>query len=101
MAVDVKINGVDLYDQSIELDTLKEAFDEFRRVYKGRRDFAAMRDVRSWNIGDQVAFDLKKGGRACGTVIKLNRKTVTVQTLTHGTWRVSPSYLRPVNEPEQ
>ena len=44
--------------------------------------------------GDKVNFTAKDGDIKQGTVMRLNKKTVTVWTIDHQEWKVSPLYLR-------
>ena len=44
--------------------------------------------------GDKVNFTAKDGDIKQGTVMRLNKKTVTIWTIDNQEWKVSPLYLR-------
>ncbi|MDF3241603.1 hypothetical protein P3C25_22120, partial [Pseudomonas veronii] len=46
--------------------------------------------------GARVSFDSPNGERLSGTVMKFNRKTVTVVTDTGQRWNISPHLLSPI-----
>lgn len=47
--------------------------------------------TRSFQVGDAVQFEDKKGETVAGRVVKVNRKTIQVQALHNGSmWSVSP-----------
>lgn len=48
-----------------------------------------------FSIGQRVAFDPENGPRIAGTLMKYNRKTVTVVDDEGRRWHVSPGFLRP------
>ncbi len=58
----------------------------------------AHRDMMAFNIGNQVSFDAPQHGRQVGTLVKFNRKTVTVITHDGRRWNVSPDLLSPVKD---
>lgn len=47
----------------------------------------------SFQVGDSVYFNDKRGAKVTGTITKVNRKTIKVTTM-GGNWSVSPSLLR-------
>lgn len=57
-----------------------------------------IRQFGPYKPGDQVKFTVNKGviRDIVGTVLSVNRKTVTVQEPGRGRWRVSPSLLSKV-----
>jgi len=57
----------------------------------------AHRDMMAFNIGSRVSFDSRQG-RQLGTLIKFNRKTVTVVTDDSRRWRISPHLLSKVKD---
>ena len=57
-------------------------------------------DMMAFNLGARVSFDSQEG-RHLGTLVKYNRKTVTVRTDDGRQWRVSPSLLAAVNDVDQ
>ena len=54
-------------------------------------------DMMAFNLGTRVSFD-SKHGRQLGTLVKFNRKTVTVQTDSGQRWKVSPHLLSAVKD---
>ena len=62
-----------------------------------KRQPGPCQEAYSLKIGDPVAF-IHKGVTRFATVIRFNSKTVTVveQGDFHRTWRVHPSFLRPI-----
>ena len=55
-------------------------------------------EMMSFNPGARVSFDSPQG-RKLGTLVKFNRKTVTVITDDHHQWNVAPVFLSRVIEP--
>jgi hypothetical protein len=56
-------------------------------------------DMMAFNLGARVSFD-SQFGRQFGTVVKYNRKTVTVLGDDARQWCVSPGLLSPVKDVE-
>ena len=54
-------------------------------------------DMMAFNLGARVSFDSQEG-RLFGTLVKYNRKTVTVLTEDGRQWRVSPGLLSAVKD---
>lgn len=48
------------------------------------------------NLGDQVSFRTDKG-TIKGTIVRLNKKTVSIHTDDHQQWNVSPHVLKKVS----
>ena len=57
----------------------------------------AHKDMMAFNIGARVSFD-SGDGRLLGTLLKFNRKTVTVVTDNGQKWNISPHLLSPVED---
>ena len=57
----------------------------------------AHREMMAFNIGSRVSFDSRQG-RQIGTLVKFNRKTVTVVTDDDRRWRISPHLLSKVKD---
>jgi len=51
------------------------------------------KEMMRFNPGEQVSFDPPGRGRQTGTLVKYNRKTVTVITEAGQKWNVSPHLL--------
>ncbi|MFQ5409563.1 MAG: hypothetical protein ACE5FI_14230 [Anaerolineales bacterium] len=56
------------------------------------------KDMMAFNIGARVSFESPRGGRQLGTLVKFNRKTVTVMTDNGQRWNISPHLLSPVKD---
>ena len=55
-------------------------------------------DMMAFNLGSRVSFDDKHGERLLGTLVKFNRKTVTVMADNGQRWNISPHLLAPVKD---
>ena len=78
-------------DQVGRMDTT-----ELNRVVEAvklRRTFIAKETARGLFIGDPVSFESKRGVTIQGTVTKVNTKTVVVDTVRDGKWKVTASML--------
>ena len=64
------------------------------------RDMRAHVDMMRYNLGAQVSFEGHHGEREFGTLVKFNRKTVTVITESGQRWNVPPEHLSPVRTAE-
>ena len=49
-----------------------------------------------FSLGDRVTFDTDDGRTIVGTLMRYNKKSVTIITDDHHRWNVSPSFLRRV-----
>ena len=56
------------------------------------------KEMMEFSPGDQVSFETRGHGKKIGTLVKFNRKTVTVITDTGQKWNVSPHLLAKVKE---
>ena len=54
-------------------------------------------EMMAFNIGARVSFEAQNG-RLLGTLVKYNRKTVTVVTDNGQRWNISPHLLSPVKD---
>ncbi|WP_293650701.1 hypothetical protein [Thiolapillus sp.] len=54
-------------------------------------------EMMQFNLGQQVSFE-HQGGRMLATLVKYNRKTVTVVTDNGQRWNISPHLLSPVKD---
>jgi uncharacterized protein YkvS len=79
------IRGMD----SDELNQVAEAI-------KLQRTFNARATARSLTVGDAVEFTGRAGRTVVGTVEKINRKTVIVNSPTQGKWKVTASMLKQI-----
>lgn len=48
-----------------------------------------------FSVGDRVSFHASPGGKKTGVVVRLNRKTATIQTDDGQRWNVYPGFLAP------
>jgi hypothetical protein len=58
----------------------------------------AHHEMMAFNLGDRVSFDAGPRGRKTGTLIKFNRKTVTVLTEDGHRWNVAPHLLSAIRD---
>ena len=63
------------------------------------RSAKSLAQVARFSVGMVVEFDADDGRTICGTVARLNQRTVTVVAAS-GRWRVSPSLLRTAAVPQ-
>ena len=73
--------------------------DEINQVVEAiklQRTFNARATARSLTVGDVVEFTGRGGRTVVGTVEKINRKTVIVNSPTQGKWKVTASMLKQV-----
>ena len=56
----------------------------------------AHNEMMQFNPGDQVCFEPSGRGKQFGTLVKYNKKTVTVITESGQKWNISPHLLRKV-----
>ncbi|MCO1335387.1 hypothetical protein MO867_13700 [Microbulbifer sp. OS29] len=54
------------------------------------------KEMMQFNPGEQVSFEPPGRGKQIGTLVKFNKKTVTVITESGQKWNVSPHLLRKV-----
>lgn len=74
-------------DELVELN--HRVVERLRHLRQTRSDSA----MRQFLVGDRVAFQPECGHEVVGTVVRLNRKTVTVMSSDSHPWRVAPSFL--------
>ena len=82
----------------IDIDRLTKAqlHDLNRRVVERLRFLNAMRahkQMLEFSVGDQVQFEPPDRGMLKGTLVRYNRKTVTVLTIDGQQWNVAPALL--------
>jgi hypothetical protein len=66
------------------------------RLLRLLRQIAAHRQMLEFRVGDKVAFDPPGRGTLFGTLVRYNRKTVTVIAEDGAQWNVAPVLLRRV-----
>jgi hypothetical protein len=57
------------------------------------RDVKAHHHMQELRPGDQVSFNPEPGRKVTGTILRLNRKSVSLVDSSHVHWRVSPSLV--------
>ena len=87
---------------TVDIDglSLEELVQLNHRVVERIKMLRAMQahvDMMAFNLGARVSFDSQEG-RLFGTLVKYNRKTVTVLTEDGRQWRVSPGLLSAVKD---
>jgi len=85
----------------IDIDRFTEAelLDLNRRVVERLRFLQQMRahaTMLRFSIGARVGFETADFRRITGTLIRYNKKSVTVLADDGHRWKVSPSFLRPL-----
>ena len=75
-------------DQLRELN--RHVVDRIRLLHERRAREAAL----AFDPGDRVAFDTADGYTVSGRVVRINRKTVTIDADDGRNWRVHPKILR-------
>ena len=58
-------------------------------------------EMMRFSPGDQVSFDAPGRGKQFGTLVKYNKKTVTVVTESGQRWKVSPHLLKKVKSAKE
>ena len=86
----------------IDIDGLsfEELLDLNQRVVARLKMLESMQahiEMMQFNLGQQVSFE-HQGGRMLATLVKYNRKTVTVVTDNCQRWNISPHLLSPVKD---
>ena len=72
------------------------AMSQVVEAIKLQRTFNARATARSLTVGDAVEFTGRGGRTVVGTVEKINRKTVIVNSPTQGKWKVTASMLKQI-----
>jgi len=84
-----KIDLTVLNEQEL-IELNKKIVDRIRFI----RDARAHHQMLELQLGDKVVFTSEMGQKVAGTIVKLNRKTVSLCTHDGHHWRVSPALLR-------
>jgi len=53
--------------------------------------------MADFNVGDRVSFHPECGHEVVGTIVRLNRKSVTVVSTDGAPWRVAPVFIKKVS----
>ncbi|MBU2714343.1 hypothetical protein [Zooshikella harenae] len=86
---------------SIDIDrlTVEELIELNHKVVERLKFLQSMhahKDMMKFNIGEKVSFDPPGQAKQIGTLMKYNKKTVTVITDSGQKWNVSPHLLNKV-----
>ena len=65
---------------------------------KLRHQARSQKALAKYHIGDRVQFKNHQGKLEKGTIIRINRKTITLHSDDHLNWKVSPSLLQKISE---
>lgn len=76
----------------------QEGLSQIIEAVKDQQSYLAKTNAREFRAGDVVGFDRgpRRGGWIEGTVLKVNRKTISVRANDGRMWRVSPNILEKV-----
>ncbi len=55
-------------------------------------------EMAKFHVGELVAFTDSYGVEQTGRILRINKKTISVEVGTGGYWKVSPQFLRKVSE---
>ena len=82
--------------ESLSYDDLVELNSKIVARLKFLDSVRAHKEMMRFNPGDPVCFEPPGRGRQFGTLVKYNKKTVTVITESRQRWNVSPHLLNKV-----
>ena len=83
--------------------TYEELLDLNRKIVERLKLFDRMKsysEMMNFRIGEKVKFDSSSGEEVVGTLVKYNKKTVTIITEIGERWNVSPRLLTKAETPE-
>ena len=89
----------DLLDQLDDLH-YEELITLNREIVVRNKELRAMKaqaELQQFRVGNQVQFMGNEGELIVGTIIRINKKTVSLVTEEGARWKVSPSFLRKLN----
>jgi len=92
----MSIDAIDI--DALSLDELEALNHRIVERLKFFDTVQAHRNMMAFNIGAKVSFDSTRHGRLFGTLVKFNRKTVTVLTEAGQQWKVSPHLLTEIKD---
>ena len=85
-----------IHIDSLSYDELVELNHKIVERLKFLDQMHAHKEMMQFTPGDQVSFEPPGRGKQIGTLVKYNKKTVTVITESGHKWNVSPHLLRKV-----
>lgn len=74
-------------------NTNRDELNQIIEAVKLQQNFLARNSARSFMIGDAVQFTGRGNRKVVGTVIKVNPKTIVVDSPSQGRWKVTASML--------
>lgn len=90
-AIDIDhLNEVEL------LELTKRIFERIKVLAKAR----SVQGLKQFQIGDRVTFETPRKGTIAGTLIRHNKKTVSIKTDDGRQWNVAPIFLSKVAPPQ-
>lgn len=85
------------YTEQELLELNRRIIERIRFLRQGR----CRESILEFHVGDRVSFSPECGHEVTGTIVRLNRKSVTVASSDGGQWRVAPGFIRKVSaEPD-
>lgn len=82
------------YSDAELIDLNQQIFD----LIKARHALKNSQALARFDLGDRVQFKTSDGKTIKGTIIRVNKKTVSLHSDDHMNWKVSPSFLCKVVE---
>lgn len=74
-------------------NTNRDELNQIIEAIKLQQNFLARNSARSFMIGDAVQFTGRGNRKVVGTVVKVNPKTIVVDSPSQGRWKVTASML--------
>ncbi len=71
-----------------------------REIVARIKEFNALKaqsELQQFRVGNQVQFMSSAGDLVVGTIVRINKKTVSLVTEEGARWKVSPSFLKKLN----
>jgi hypothetical protein len=78
------------YTEHELVDLNRRIVERIRFLRQGR----CRESMAEFIVGDRVSFQPERGVEVTGTIVRLNRKSVTVAASDGVQWRVAPTFLR-------
>jgi len=91
-------NGMSIEIDHLSADELVALNHRIVERLKMLESLQAHQSMMQFHPGARVSFESPQGGRLTGTLMKFNRKTVTVVTDNGQRWNISPHLLSPIKD---
>jgi ribosomal protein S17 len=88
----------DINIESLSYDELINLNRKIIERLKFLDSFHTHKEMMQFNLGDNVSFEHSAYGLVFGTLVKFNKKTVTVITENQQKWNVSPRMLKKIKK---